>query len=78
MLVFGLFLGTFLTAKTDDDRFRYNNCSTSDQMEKMQETYLALFQTSAYNDFCTKFQNQCRRDNVDVVCQSVRLTNRIK
>lgn len=34
MLVFGLFLGTFLTAKTDDDRFRYNNCSTSDQMEK--------------------------------------------
>lgn len=62
------FSGTFLTAKTDDDRFRYNNCSTSDQIQKMQETYMTMFQTSAYNYFCTKFQDQCRRDNVDVVC----------
>lgn len=60
--------GTFLTAKTDDDRFRYHNCSTSDQKQKMQETYLTIFQTSAYNYFCTKFQDQCRKDNVDVVC----------
>lgn len=62
------FSGTFLTAKTDDDRFRYNNCSTSNQIQKMQETYLAMFQTSAYNDFCTRFHDQCRRDNVDIVC----------
>lgn len=66
MLLF--FLGISLTAKTDDNRFRYNNCSSSDQIQKMQETFLAMFQTSKYNYFCSNFQDQCHRDNVEIVC----------
>ncbi|XP_078316770.1 sushi repeat-containing protein SRPX-like [Crassostrea virginica] len=60
--------GLFVTDKTKDVRFRYTNCSAPDQVEKIQETYLTMLQTSPYGFFCTKFQNLCRKENVMISC----------
>lgn len=60
--------GTFMTSKTDDDRFRFTNCSSSGEIRKMQDTYITILQTSGYGSFCRKFQDLCRPENVDVTC----------
>ena len=61
-------LGTVLTDKTNDARFRFTNCSSPDQVEKMQETYLSMLKTSPYGYFCIKFKDVCHKDNVIVSC----------
>ena len=65
---FSMHLGLFVTDKTKDARFRFTNCSAPDQVEKIQETYLTMLQTSPYGFFCTKFQNLCRKENVMISC----------
>lgn len=60
--------GTFMTSKTDDDRFRFTTCSSADEIRKMQDTYITILQTSGYGYFCRKFRKLCRPENVDVTC----------
>ncbi|XP_062610426.1 sushi, von Willebrand factor type A, EGF and pentraxin domain-containing protein 1-like [Saccostrea cucullata] len=60
--------GNFLTRETDDDRFRYNNCSSADQISDMQETYLMTLQSSMYAYFCSRFSDFCHKQNVHVFC----------
>ncbi|XP_056008437.1 sushi, von Willebrand factor type A, EGF and pentraxin domain-containing protein 1-like [Ostrea edulis] len=56
------------TTKTTDEKFRFTNSSSPDQITKMQETYLESLKSSAYSYFCTQFDVMCRKENVDVFC----------
>lgn len=60
--------GTFMTSKSDDDSFRFTNCSSADEIQKMQDTYITMLKTSGYEYFCRKFKERCRPEFVDISC----------
>ncbi|XP_061172865.1 CUB and sushi domain-containing protein 3-like [Saccostrea echinata] len=53
---------------TFSSSYRFNDCSVSGDIDKIQKSYIEKLKISNYNDFCDKYKNLCSEENVQVAC----------